>query len=223
MTTTTDLIIFDCDGTLVDSEHLNNLAVIEILHANGLTDYTLEYSLNEFTGLRFGAILKVVSGQTGYVFPETSARDFLKAVARLSPLYMKSIESAEDVVAHAAERTKICVASNGERNNVLTSLKFANLQRFFPDNIVYTALMVENPKPAPDLFLYAAEQNQTDPARCLVIEDSVAGVTAGVEAGMQVWGFTGTHHDADAHVQTLKEAGASKVFKTMTDLKADLY
>lgn len=208
------LILFDCDGTLVDSEYLNNLAMIKVLHGFGLTQYTIEYALQNFVGLRFSHIMKRVTKETGFTPPEHASRLYLDKVAELTGQYMKPIEGARDMVLAAQKRFETCVVSNGERNNVLSSLRFVGLDDLFEEDFIFTGLMAPNPKPAPDLFLLAAARKGIDPQQCLVIEDSCAGVQAGLAAGMTVWGFSGAHGD-DAYVQALRDAGAHEVFGTM--------
>ena len=211
-----DLIIFDCDGTLVDSETVNNLATIQILNELGLTQYTLDYALKNWVGKTISNILLSVQMETGFEFPPDTGK---KYVARASALYdkeIKPVEDAIDLVKSAGTSFKICVASNGERNNVLKSLRLCGfLPAFFQEKTVFSKIQVKQGKPAPDLFLYAAEQMNTDPSRTLVIEDSPSGVMAGKAAGMQTWGFTGTSHDAQNLEITLKNSGADRVFSRL--------
>jgi HAD superfamily hydrolase (TIGR01509 family) len=218
---TYSLILFDCDGTLVDSEYLNNLAVLETLEHFGVRKYDMNYALTHFVGLRFSRILSNVTQDTGATFPPNAAKHYLQKVRDLAPHDMKPIAGAQDVVACAQKLARIGVVSNGERNNVLMSLDFTDLRKYFPDDDIFTGLMAE-PKPAPDLYLLAAKTMGFAPSETLVIEDSITGVTAGVAAGMTVWGFCGTHHDQDNHIQTLKSRGAQKVFKTMKELQHHL-
>lgn len=221
---TYSLILFDCDGTLVDSEYLNNLAMIKVLHDFNLTQYTIKHALDTFTGLRFGEIIRSISAETGQTFPKDIAQNYLQKVRVLAPDYLKPIEGVINVVQLAHERCEhVYVVSNGERNNVLTSLDFVGLRSYFDDARVITGLMAPNPKPAPDLFLLAGEMSGVSSEHALVIEDSVAGVTAAVAAGMNAWGFTGTHHDSENHANTLRTAGASQVFSSMDDLKNALH
>ncbi len=215
------LILFDCDGTLVDSEYLNNLAMIEVLHGFGLTQYTIEHALKTFVGLRFSHITKTISNETGFIFPDNAAKLYLAKVAELTAAHMKPVEGARNMVLAAQERFETCVVSNGERNNVLSSLKFVGLDDLFEDEFVFTGLMAPNPKPAPDLFLLAAERKNIAPEHCLVIEDSSAGVLAGRAAGMEVWGFWGAHGGA-TYGEQLSDAGAHRVFGTMCAVQTAL-
>ncbi len=217
-----DLIIFDCDGTLVDSEYLNNLAIIDVLHECGLTHITMEHALEEFVGLRFSTIMGNITRDTGHVFPEDAARTYLAKVNELSPVHMKAIDGAREVVLCAQSFADSCVVSNGERNNVLASLDFANLRELFEDEFIFTGLMAPNPKPAPDLFLLAAERKNIAPPKTLVIEDSVTGVEAALAANMDVWGFCGTHHEPERQAETLRNMGAHATYLSMRDVLGDL-
>jgi beta-phosphoglucomutase-like phosphatase (HAD superfamily) len=110
-----------------------------------------------------------------------------------------------------------CVASSSDLDRVSFSLSLTGLAPHF-DRRLYTAQMVERGKPAPDLFLYAAEKMQADPLRTLVIEDSVSGVTAAKAAGMAVWGFVGgSHYQSRDGKALLYNAGADRVFGRMAD------
>jgi beta-phosphoglucomutase-like phosphatase (HAD superfamily) len=112
-----------------------------------------------------------------------------------------------------------CVASSGPPEKISASLNRVGLYgRFAPH--IFSAVQVPNGKPAPDLFLFAADQMKTQPARCLVIEDSVAGVTAALAAGMGVLGFCGGSHCRDGHAATLRAAGAHGTFADMRQLPA---
>ncbi len=208
-----NLIIFDCDGTLVDSEELNNLAFMKVLHALGLTQYSREYCLTHFTGLTVSNILLKIQMETGFVFPDDTVPRYIRNVQEMQQTDLRSIPYATDLVEKASAGFKVCVGSNGERTNVINSLKLCGLDRFFTEENIFTKIQVSNGKPAPDLFLYAAEQmGMIDPARCLVIEDSESGVTAGVAAGMTVWGFTGVSHDKENIRERLKKAGAVQIY-----------
>ncbi|MCL4678771.1 MAG: HAD family phosphatase [Alphaproteobacteria bacterium] len=208
------LVIFDCDGTLVDSELLNNMAMVEVLQGFGLEKYTLDHALEYFTGLRFSQILEGITKETGFIFPPDAAQGYLKAVRRLAPTHMKPVAGAEDLVRHVLGGTKACVVSNGERNNVLTSLEMTGLRRYFKDEHIFSGLMAAA-KPAPDLFLLAMGRLNETPENTMIIEDSVVGVTGGVASGATVWGFTGTHHAPEKQAEALKAAGARWVFADM--------
>lgn len=206
-----DLIIFDCDGTLVDSEALNCRALSDVLAGYGLDKYTPDYVLHNFVGTTVSNTLMIVQMETGFDFPPDTVARYIRRVEELQKIELYPAKGALDLVQKAAQAMKICVGSNGERSNVLRSLELTGLAPYFPDDHVFTKIQVKEGKPAPDLFLYAAAQMGVEPGRCIVIEDSEAGVIAGVAAGMHVIGFTGTNHDPQKAAQALKQAGAAQL------------
>jgi HAD superfamily hydrolase (TIGR01509 family) len=216
------LIIFDCDGTLVDSETLNLQAILDVIGTFGINDYDLDHAHAHFTGLRFSKIIQTISGETGVTFPEDAKLLYRSRVRELARSHLEPIEGAIEMVRKAAACAKICVASNGERGNVLYSLEKVGLLDFFEEKHVFTGLMIENPKPAPDIFELASKELNTAPAQCLVIEDSPTGVTAAVAANMNVWGFCGTHHAPEEQAAKLRTAGARCIHTHMNALQADL-
>ncbi len=215
------LLLFDCDGTLVDSELLNNMAMVEVLQGFGLAQYTLDHAVEHFTGLRFSQILENIHRDTGYEFPPDAAKGYLSAVRRLAPMHMKPVNGAEELVRAAVSRFQCGVVSNGERNNVLMSLEMTGLRQYFRYEAIFTGLMAAA-KPAPDLYLLAMARLSGVAADTLILEDSVVGVTAGVAAGATVWGFTGTHHAPEQQEKALRQAGGSDVYCSMKDIQTAL-
>lgn len=218
-----DLIIFDCDGTLVDTEYLNNLALAEILAEEGLPQFDIAYVTAHFPGLKLSTCLEHIRKITGYEFPLDMSLRYTTRAADLLPTHFRMIDGAEDLVRTAKDRLKICVGSNGQRENVLASLSLASLKPYFPDEDIFTSVQVAHPKPAPDLFLWAAAKMGAAPQRTLVIEDTVAGTTAGASAGMTVWGFTGLHKDEAHQASLLKEAGAAETRHSLIDIRQALF
>lgn len=217
-----DLIIFDCDGTLVDSEYLNNYAMLEILYDHGLHQYTMDYALKHCVGKRFSKILAQITAETGVIFPDDIAATYNKRVTALAPTYLKPIDGARETVELAMQYAEVCVVSNGERSNVLNSLTQTGLRDYFGDDFIVSALMAPNPKPAPDLFLYGAALKGIVPEKCLVIEDSLVGATAGIAAGMEVWGVTYAHHAPQIHEKALLDLGVADVFHSTEEKRAAL-
>lgn len=208
-----ELIIFDCDGTLVDSEYLNNKAFTDILLEYGMPQYDVDYALKNFVGMTLTDIMQFVTGETGFCFPEDTLTKYISNVKKFQKTdLLKTIPRAIEIVKSCSSKFKVCVGSNGERSNVLESLKILGFMDIFSEETVFTRIQVEKGKPAPDLFLYAAEKMKIAPENCLVIEDSATGVRAGIAAGMDVWGFTGVSHDAENQKKQLLNAGASDVF-----------
>lgn len=214
-----DLIIFDCDGTLTDSENINNRALLEVLHESGFTEFDLDYAYKNWVGTTVSNIVLGIQMLTGRDVPDDVVPRYMKRVAELQLIGLMPVDGAPELVAACKERYKICVASNGERRNVLESLKITGLMSNFTEETVFTKIQVKNPKPWPDLFLYAASQMGVAPERCLVIEDSAAGVQAGAAADMTVWGFTGSAHRPEKQEETLKAAGAHEVFQRLIHIQ----
>lgn len=211
-----DLIIFDCDGTLVNSEALNNSVTAEMIADMGLPQYDLQYCLDNFAGITLTNIIQILEERHPDVkFPDDAIELCREKVALRMPTELAGVPHAVETVAALMQGYKICVASNGERGSVLQSLDLTDLKPFFADEIVFTANMVAHPKPAPDLFLYAAQKMGVAPERCLVIEDSIFGVRAARAAGMDVLGITGVHHDPGHQAVTLRENGATGIIITL--------
>lgn len=208
-----DLIIFDCDGTLVDSEYLNNKITSDLLIELGLTDYTPEKCIADFAGVAWSNIRQTLVERHGSVIPDDVVKRYIRTVQERMPDLLKPVPDSLDVVTGLKDHITLCVGSNGERSNVMQSLSLSGFDEIFHDANIFTKIQVEQPKPHPDLFLFAAEQmGFADPSRILVIEDSPTGVQAGKAAGMQTWGFTGVAHDKETQHKALEKAGADRVF-----------
>ena len=208
-----DLIIFDCDGVLVDSEVLSCRCLSEALAGYGI-NLGLDQALDQFLGRSMTAVLDYYEAKGGLIPEQFSAE--LRAGVRAAFL---SALCPIDGVGSVLEGLQIphCVASSSDFDRVSFSLSLTGLAPHF-DGRLYTSQMVEHGKPAPDLFLYAAEKMRADPRRTLVIEDSASGVTAGKAAGMTVWGFVGgSHYQSRDGKAILSEAGADRVFGRMAD------
>ena len=207
------LIIFDCDGVLVDSEVLSCRCLCEALAGCGI-EVGLEETLDLFLGRSLDAVLEHYQG-LGRSIPRQFPAELRAKVQETFRAALCPIEGIGSVL----EGLKIphCVASSSALDRVSLSLSLTGLARHFGDRL-YTAQMVDRGKPAPDLFLYAARRMQADPARTLVIEDSVSGVRAAKAAGMAVWGFVGgSHYRSRDGRASLRDAGADRVFARMAD------
>jgi HAD superfamily hydrolase (TIGR01509 family) len=208
-----DLIIFDCDGVLVDSEVLSCRCLSETLAAYGI-DLGVDQALDLFLGRSVTAVLQHYQA-LGRAIPEQFAAELRAGVRAAFVSSLCPIEGVKSVL--ESLRVPHCVASSSDADRVSFSLALTGLAAHF-DTRLYTSQMVPRGKPAPDLFLYAAERMQVDPRGTLVIEDSVSGVKAGKAAGMTVWGFIGgSHYRLRDGKAILLEAGADRVFGRMTD------
>ena len=207
--TSYDLVIFDCDGVLVNSEPLANQVYVQILEEHGHRVNSDEY-MREFSGASITQRLQVTSQKLNWTPPSNFTFTFHERLAELSKQVLEPVHGIHELIESIT--VPICVGSNGTRSEILLRLKLANLTQFFGDAI-FSGLEVPHPKPAPDVFLAAAQSFNVHPSRCIVIEDSVPGVTAAVRAGMRVYG-----HAAITPVEVLREAGAIP-FMNMFELK----
>lgn len=209
------LMIFDCDGVLVDSEPLANRVLAEFLTELGLPHTQHECSAR-YVGKSIPSIKALIEAESGLRLPddfhaELWRRDRIAFADNLQPI---------DGVAHALAVLDgpRCVASSSMPERILNSLTVTGLLDYFEPHL-FSASQVANGKPAPDLFLFAAERMGAQPEDCLVIEDSRAGVEAGKAAGMRVLGFGGGGHCGAGHLDMLTAAGADEVFDDMARLK----
>ncbi len=208
-------IIFDCDGVLVDSEPLSMRVDVELLAESGVI-MSEDEAHHRFVGKTFAAMIEEVSRDFGVTFPAdvSAAKD-----RRLLALFASALHPV-DGVAQALRDISLMpysVASNSPAERVKAALEITGLLPFFSGGIT-TFEDVLHGKPEPDVFIKAAERAGLAPARCLVVEDSITGVTAAHRAACPVVGFTGTHPQPAAHAERLKAAGASHVVHHMRDL-----
>lgn len=199
-----DLVIFDCDGVLIDSEALASRIDAQELTAIGYP-ITVEDAVIRFTGLPAGSLRRIVEQDWGRELPpdfEAGLQRKIKAAYRRDLQAIPGIAEVIDALTVPA-----CVASSSAPDKLRLGLELTGLHRRFAPHI-FSTTMVARGKPAPDLFLFAAGQMGVAPQRAIVIEDSVHGVVAGVAAGMRVVGFVGGSHCGPGHGERLLEAGA---------------
>jgi HAD superfamily hydrolase (TIGR01509 family) len=211
-----DLVIFDCDGVLVDSEVISCRAHAETLTRHGYP-ITAEQVLERFLGVSDREARQTIEREIVRKLPD----DFEQQVKAAT---LKFYEGDLQAIAHVGEaigaiRLPKCVASSGTPEKIRHGLICAGLYDQLAPHI-FSATQVSRGKPAPDLFLFAAEQMNAPPERCIVIEDSVPGVTGGSAAGMTVLGFHGGSHCREGYGKKLHDAGAAMVFDDMRQLPA---
>ncbi len=191
-----DLIIFDCDGVLIDSEVISTHTLRDALAAHGL-DVDIGYVRKTYLGRSFSVVKDDYRRQLGRELDAGFEDDFLK---RLFAAYRRELSPMPGVKELLAGLTvPYCMATSSGMTRATVSLEVSGLVPFF-DGRVFSASMVAHGKPAPDLFLHAARSLGTEPTRCLVIEDSEVGVLAAKNAGMAVWRFVGGSHFGDLTV-----------------------
>jgi HAD superfamily hydrolase (TIGR01509 family) len=208
-------VIFDCDGVLVDSEPLSMKIDVEILSENGVVMSEAE-AHQRFVGKTFAAMLDEIRRDFGVSFPADASE---QKDLRLLQLYARELKVVEGVLPalEALMPQHFSVASNSPFERVEAALRITHLTRFFGNRIT-TFEHVARGKPEPDVFIEAARRAGYAPEDCIVIEDSVTGVTAAHRAGCRVLGFTGTHPHPQEQAGKLLAAGAATTFHAMRDL-----
>ena len=203
------LLIFDCDGVLVDTEIIAAEVMVELLKSYGFnTD--IEYYISNFTGKTFTGILDDLGIKFDQDLEELSIQTEKKIYARL-----RAIDGMAEIVKSQALPTAI--VSNSATWQVEKAIKFLDLGDTIKRNY-FSSQMVERPKPFPDIYLRAASDNKVSPIDCLVVEDSLSGAKAALEAGMNVIGFAGASHIRAGHDQKLLNLGVKAVAKEPAEL-----
>jgi HAD superfamily hydrolase (TIGR01509 family) len=206
-----DLVIFDNDGVLVDSEPISNRLLAEYLTELGHpTSY--EESIRDYMGSAMHRIHELVLERTGETLPREFDDIFHQ---RVFAAFERELEPVPGVVAVleklVADEVPYCVASSGSHERIRVGHRTTGLDRWFGEGLVFSSQDVGRGKPAPDLFLHAAERMGVAPQRCAVVEDSPLGVRAGLAAGMDVYGYV-------AMTPAGKLTGARGYFSDMGEL-----
>ncbi|MBL4930136.1 HAD family hydrolase [Fuscibacter oryzae] len=187
---TIDLVIFDCDGVLIDSELISARMLVNALADLGLS-IDLDYVSRHFLGRSYPVVMDTIRREFGLDLPPDFEATYRENLLAAFDRELRVMPGVAQVMASLT--VPYCVATSSSPRRVAFSLRHVGLDHLVGDR-VFTASQVSRGKPAPDLFLFAATQMATPPARCLVIEDSLTGVRAGLAAGMTVWRFTGGSH-----------------------------
>jgi HAD superfamily hydrolase (TIGR01509 family) len=211
-----DLVIFDCDGVLIDSEIIAARVEAEMLTQAGYP-IDAEDLAERFAGLTFKDIMFLIEKESRIPFQASLIEQAEKQVDRRLAAEVRAIEGAREAV--LSTQAKRCICSNSGAKRLALTLERTGLLPLF-DGRVYSAMDTPGvlPKPAPDIFLYAARTLEAAPANTFVIEDSVHGVNGARAAGMRVIGFTGASHSYPGHADRLTEAGAETVIRRWPDL-----
>jgi HAD superfamily hydrolase (TIGR01509 family) len=205
------LVIFDCDGVLVDSETMSCRIVADVLAQAGFS-LTCEDVVSQFIGVSDCEMYTEMERQHGKTIPVELRRRIADDVLEALSSRLEPTDGIHDALRAIA--LPKCVASGSDGVRVRESLARTGLLEFFSPHI-FTTEKVARGKPAPDVFLYAAERLQVSPERCVVVEDSRAGVQAGRAAGMSVLGYVGASHCGADHADALLGDGAVHVFDSM--------
>ncbi len=198
------LIIFDCDGVLVDSEPLAAKAYERVYDRHGMSGVGPDI-IAQCIGMKQADIIVKIQKLTGHHFPDHLHGDLW---TETKALFSEELTPTPGIAAFLERLTTArCVASSSSVERIHHSLDVTRLARHFGEAI-FSSSMVKRGKPAPDIFLYAAERMRVDPADCVVIEDSPFGVEGAVAAGMTALGYTGGGHSYAGHAERLMKHGA---------------
>lgn len=209
-----DLLISDCDGVIVDSEIISHRVLFEALSLYVPAE-RLKEALEGTFGLTLPSIMDLLEKRFDLALPSSFDDDLRRTSEQVVADEVQAIPGVREAL--LAIDLPLAVASNSRLHNVEASLRRAGLTERVAGNI-FCAEMVASPKPAPDVYLLAAERMGVAPGHCLVVEDSPTGVLAARTAGMQVIGFTGASHIPAGHDHALRELGVSAVISDMRDL-----
>jgi HAD superfamily hydrolase (TIGR01509 family) len=202
-----ELVIFDCDGTLVDSESLTNRIIADMLTEIGIPT-TAKASYDLFAGKKFSDIVLHINQQS-IDYKADFETEFRRRSKIVFEQELKPIPGIMDLLRNI--KIPMCIASNGPRVKMAVSLKATEIKPFFPDENIFSAYDLQKWKPKPDLFLHAAKKMNTIPSKCIVIEDTISGVMGAINANMDVLAYN-PHQDI-----TMKNTSA-KNFTTIASL-----
>jgi HAD superfamily hydrolase (TIGR01509 family) len=212
---TFEAVLFDCDGVLVDSEAITCGALRDMLDENG---WRLELAecMAHFVGHTVRSRADLIESHTGKPLTDAFMDKFYRRRNIRLENEITAIDGIHDAVRHVYERCegRIAVASGADRYKVEMMLHKVGLHHFFEGRI-FSGHEMPRSKPFPDVYLAAAAHLKVDPARCLVVEDTSVGITAGVAAGATVWAYAPPLAPTDV----LTQAGASHVFAHMNELR----
>ncbi|MCS3430999.1 HAD family phosphatase [Klebsiella sp. BIGb0407] len=220
MSNTLDLIIFDCDGVLVDSEIIGIQLTVSLLNQQGV-DIDVGKFTRLYSGLAWEALIEQVRRDTGITLSATIGQHFYPQLMAAFATRLKRIDGSLEVISNIT--TPKCICSNSGCEQLDYMLTLVGLKSLFAPDI-YSAMDLGpgRGKPEPDIFLHGAQQFNAQPANTLVIEDSVHGVMAAKRAGMYVVGFTGGAHTTPDHQSRLMTAGADVVIDSLYRLPEEI-
>ncbi len=197
------LVIFDCDGVLVDSEPISNAVLAEMLGEQGWK-LTVAETRARFQGMLLSEIGPEAQRELARPLPTGWLEEYVARRAAVFDAELRPVPGAAQLVERVVDAgLPVCIASQGSLAKIARSLALTGLERWFPPGSRFSADDVPRGKPQPDLFLHAAVSSGADPGSCAVVEDTPSGVAAAVAAGMSVYGFC-----ADSDEPALREAGA---------------
>lgn len=210
-----ELVIFDMDGVLVDSEWLMARVWSDQLGLHDV-DITPRTLIDRFAGRTDMSMAQVITAESGRTLPKDILNQIRLAARGRLATELEALDGV-DALLNTLAHTR-CVCSNSAPDRIRQSLSVTGLDKHFRDELLFSAADVENPKPAPDLHLHAASVLSVDPVNAVVIEDSATGVAAAKAAGMRAIGFIGASHIGDGHGEKLMAAGAESLCAHMSEI-----
>ena len=211
-----ELVIFDCDGTLMDSERIAAEVEAHMLSEAGIAITADEFE-QRFAGTSTGQAMAILEEETGRTLPDDHKNKVDAEIVHRFRTQVRTVEGAAEVLDRFDQPR--CVCSNSTMEKLEAELRRGRLwDRFRPYIFSAEDLPDCRVKPAPDVFLHACREFDVAPRAALVLEDSVAGVTAAAAAGCRVVGFAGASHVRPGHADRLTEAGAETVVNRLLDL-----
>ncbi|WP_227367633.1 HAD family hydrolase [Halomonas sp. M20] len=214
-----EILIFDCDGVLVDSEIIAERVLRECL-GDWLPDLHAENELRQALGMTTAAILDKLARRSVHDLPQDALGHIERTIDARLATDLQAIERVAETIEGLG--MPLAIVSNSGPQRVKISLQCTGLSSVLTQSLdevpLFTAEQVERPKPDPDVYQLAARTLGYAPEECLVVEDSVSGVTAAHAAGMTVIGFIGASHIEPGHDRRLEQAGAWHVMSDMREL-----
>ena len=208
------VVIFDCDGVLVDSEIIANRVLAALLSRHGYPITTME-SMHKFTGSTIPGVIKTIKDE-GVDLPDDFEPHLRERDVKAFEAELQAVAGVQATLERLGDIPK-CVASSGPPAKIKRNLEITGLIKYL-DPHLFSARHVKHPKPAPDLFHFAAMRMNVKESECIVIEDSAVGVQGAKRAGMRAFGFIGASHRTADDIAKLRAAGADLVFDDMAEL-----
>jgi HAD superfamily hydrolase (TIGR01509 family) len=209
-------LIFDCDGVIVDSEAISMAIDTSLMQRHGI-EITEAQMHKRFVGATFASMLAEFTAEYQIEFPADLEKQKDIEMEEAYRSRLPEIHGIKDsLFALRARGHRMAIASNGPKHRIHLALGILGLENIFDEIVTFED--VERPKPAPDMYLLAASKLGAEAKDCIVMEDSITGLTAAVAAGARVIGVTATHHHPDEHADDLRRHGAHTVIHNMGDL-----
>ena len=217
------LIIFDCDGTLVDTEIAHSTVMSQQLKDLGLPEFTPEKCMETFMGKAITDIIEWIETHHSVRLTVDHMKEANAIYKEIMGDYIRLDNTTRPLLEKLkASGQKMAVGSNGTRANVLATIKAIGFDEFFPADRIFTFEDVKNPKPSPDLYLHICDVMHVNPRHAVVVEDTVPGATAGISGEIDTIGYVGLSHRT-GQAQRLQDIGCKHVIESMAEFEEILF